>query len=401
MMRRTALLLALLLVVAACGGGSAADFCGEVTRFQEADFSDDPEGALAVLERLERSAPGEIADDMEVMVEGVRLILTALEEGDLSEPEGFDEAEFEAASDRVVAYMEEECGIELEDTDDLEDDGFEDSGASDDSDDIPDEQVYQMVFDGDLSFEHQGETLCTVFEGQMRIDFYELEEFVYDYSATVTGFEGPGTYAGAFEVTDRDASAQGSAQVEVTTVDPVESGLVLVSGSIDGAYGGALGDGTVRGSWSCLLSEDEATGGSGASAGEAAEADSVVEYRISGAATVERAEVGMTICQVDDEMFLLAAPSVNAWGIDVEAAAPQEGAALDAQLRVTPPADSDLVGDDLIFDHVFTGAGTVTFQRVGEAGGFPLLEGTFSGTGLASDAGNSIDVEGTFRCQSF
>lgn len=105
----------LLLTAAACGGddddsaGSSGSFCEKARQLDE-EFADsesddgpDMEAALAAFSDLD--PPAEIADEWDTM-------LGAIQGGDAFDPNDTEAmAEFEAASEKVNTYMEEECGI--------------------------------------------------------------------------------------------------------------------------------------------------------------------------------------------------------------------------------------------------------------------------------------------------
>ena len=150
-----AVLLALLLV-AGCGddddggggsasGGGSGNFCARAAVFQErfdeldSQFSGDeaPSGevfeeAAAAISELADGAPGEIRDDLRTIADGVREIAEVFGDLDFSDPSSFSEEqmaeleevgermeaigeEVEAASGRVEVYLEEECGITIDD----------------------------------------------------------------------------------------------------------------------------------------------------------------------------------------------------------------------------------------------------------------------------------------------
>lgn len=105
---------ALLLTAAACGGdddsaGSSGSFCEKAKQLDEefadsgADESPDINAALAAFGELD--PPAEIADEWETM-------LGVIEGGEAFDPTDSEAmAEFEAASEKVNTYMEEECGL--------------------------------------------------------------------------------------------------------------------------------------------------------------------------------------------------------------------------------------------------------------------------------------------------
>ncbi|HEX6425426.1 MAG TPA: hypothetical protein VFZ79_18205 [Acidimicrobiales bacterium] len=111
---------ALLLTAAACSDGDddgddAASFCD---RFEEIDerysgiedpTDEDFDAAIDAVADLD--PPAEIEEDWNTMIEAFR----SFSEIDVSDPEALADVDFteaEAASDRVDAFLAEECGIE-------------------------------------------------------------------------------------------------------------------------------------------------------------------------------------------------------------------------------------------------------------------------------------------------
>lgn len=149
-MRRIALLVALPALLLACGGDddddvSAGDFCEDASvfeeRFEELDSElsggDVPSGdlfeeAAQAIEDLADDAPGEISDDLNTVADGVREVAAVLEEVDFDDPELLEDperaeelqavaarmeaidAELQAAGERVEAYLQDECGIGID-----------------------------------------------------------------------------------------------------------------------------------------------------------------------------------------------------------------------------------------------------------------------------------------------
>lgn len=107
------------------GGGDAASFCDDARDLDERfagigeDF--DPESLAEVRNTLaDLDAPAEIEDDFETLVDGFDVLIEALEDIDINDPEALQELgglaeefeESEAAADRIGTFLEEECGIE-------------------------------------------------------------------------------------------------------------------------------------------------------------------------------------------------------------------------------------------------------------------------------------------------
>jgi hypothetical protein len=128
--------------LAACGddddgNGSAASFCDDVTTVDEAfstldeDISD-PSQFGEIFSEVEASLagidpPGESADDWDTLTEALAAVVDVVEDVDFEDPEalaalgeeleGLEErfGDVEAASDRIEAFTEEECGVDLGD----------------------------------------------------------------------------------------------------------------------------------------------------------------------------------------------------------------------------------------------------------------------------------------------
>jgi hypothetical protein len=130
-MRRTTPLLALFplaLALGACGddgGGSTEAFCSALEDVENID-----EPTVEELEEVADTAPGEISDDMEVLLDFLR----AIEEDGFEGVEDIDEDELDEAGQNVADFADEECGIDLDAGDDTGG-GSTDDGATDDSGD--------------------------------------------------------------------------------------------------------------------------------------------------------------------------------------------------------------------------------------------------------------------------
>jgi hypothetical protein len=110
--------------LAACGGddngGDVGAFCDKAAELDQFDLSqidptdDDGTSALtARFDELASLAPSDIRGDFDTMTE----VLTVLGDVDVSDPgsvealEDLDQAEFQAAADRLGEYVASECGI--------------------------------------------------------------------------------------------------------------------------------------------------------------------------------------------------------------------------------------------------------------------------------------------------
>lgn len=145
--------LAVAVGMTACGGGSdgasadAGDFCAKAKSFTElsdttgslfengaADSAEIKETWTEVTERLdefEKAAPDEVRGDIATVTGAIDGFSALLEDADynlttvitkaasdpsiLEQFESLDDAEVEAAADRVETYVKAECGIDLDD----------------------------------------------------------------------------------------------------------------------------------------------------------------------------------------------------------------------------------------------------------------------------------------------
>lgn len=126
---RTATALALLVLPACRGGGSREAFCRrvvEVPVVNDADTLVEPGGEelldelVEALEGVRSVAPGDVRPDLNTLVDVTRDLRSVLDEGGPGSAEEEVLAElraglayYGAASERVVAYTERACGIDL------------------------------------------------------------------------------------------------------------------------------------------------------------------------------------------------------------------------------------------------------------------------------------------------
>jgi hypothetical protein len=124
------------------GGGEWCDMArnveAEMDTFEDVDFTD-PESLedayqqmIDEVEDAVDSAPDEIEDDLELIIDGFKELFEALQDVDFDflelDQSVLENSEVEAASDRIEAYNERECGIESDS------DVTDDTDAGDDTD---------------------------------------------------------------------------------------------------------------------------------------------------------------------------------------------------------------------------------------------------------------------------
>ncbi len=261
----------LALVAAACGGGAAeptnqeesapveqeeaaappaaagSGFCTRAAQVIAAfTGTGDLEDAVAAMEALAGEAPVELRADLEMLAEANR---TFLETGN---SEGLNEDEIDAAGDRVDAFLQSECGLT-----DPDEDQFDDGSAAGSS------NTYQMTSTGAYTFEHTGEASCWLVSGGFGVEFFSDQDSDIAYDAAADAEKAvPGTYEGdlGFYTPDEEF-ALGPATITIEEVNDAGNDAVEVRGSIEGSYESEeLGNGQVTGSFSCLITAEEAAG---------------------------------------------------------------------------------------------------------------------------------------------
>lgn len=101
--------------------GGDSEYCaviGELGLAEEnLDLSEDPEGALAAVERMADAAPPELADDFEAFLDRLRQLAEIDEDDGAAALEQifalFTDQEFAAAAEAVESYTLEQCGVQL------------------------------------------------------------------------------------------------------------------------------------------------------------------------------------------------------------------------------------------------------------------------------------------------
>ncbi len=129
-----------------------------------------------------------------------------------------------------------------------------------------------------------------------------------------------------------------------------------------------------------------------------AEAQSWIEYAVTGSATVSDREEEVVMCSKTEDG--LQAHTLGEWNFTFEAESTDPGTYA-ARLQVAAPDDvAPLHDDNFRTDDRLSGDGTVTIEPAGMAMGMPLITVRFEAKKLTSDTGASIDVEGTFHCMA-
>lgn len=112
-------------------GEGSDDFCDKLREFSEdtATFEDDESGEKAVeaLEALEAEAPAEIEDDLGLLVESIRAISEIYADGTATPTaeeqerlKKFQDPKYQAAGQRVNAYAETVCEVDVDEDGDTD-----------------------------------------------------------------------------------------------------------------------------------------------------------------------------------------------------------------------------------------------------------------------------------------
>lgn len=238
-MRRIALALVVALVAAACSSGAApviggGGFCDEARKIVDEVDQMDTEGMefgaiygimADAYGRLAAKAPSELESDLKLLADGAQRLEEAYRSGDLQSESPLTDAEqqaFEDASDRVDAYMTDECGIDSGEGGDAGSDRVDDrTGAvGADAADAPG-SLGGDVNQATLTVTVGGETYTESLSGEMAVscDLYgPLEDgsigiylagdqFEASVSSNDTGVT-PGTYDGLIWVFAADSDLE-------------------------------------------------------------------------------------------------------------------------------------------------------------------------------------------------
>jgi hypothetical protein len=206
------------------GGTGDSEWCDKARRVEAeddllegVDFND-PEALedsyqqmIDLVEDAAESAPEEIADDIDLVVDRSKVIFDALRDADFNvldvEQSVFDDPEADAASERIDAYNEAECGIEsdLDDSPDDSSDVTDDTGDTDDADvtDDSDADTDDDVLSGEGTIRDEllrqfGALGMTDEQANCMVDNLDMDE------VAATGADDPSMFLDLFETCDID-----------------------------------------------------------------------------------------------------------------------------------------------------------------------------------------------------
>ena len=98
------------------GGGSTEEFCDKARDYEEefADADPSDEEAIDALRDLADSAPSDISDDMNGLIDLFEQMAEAGEDPEALAELSEQAEDMTAASERITTFMEDECGITSE-----------------------------------------------------------------------------------------------------------------------------------------------------------------------------------------------------------------------------------------------------------------------------------------------
>lgn len=134
------------------------------------------------------------------------------------------------------------------------------SGSEDQAEDdvdtgtaVLDEVGYELQSTGGVEFDHTGDALCIVTQGQLDVEFYpDLGSDLFYRLRAVDFSDDRSNYGVAFLVEGEGGESMGSGFMEASTSDAGD-GVLFLSGSFTAVFAGQAGDGSVRGRFGCLI----------------------------------------------------------------------------------------------------------------------------------------------------
>ncbi len=118
---------------------------------------------------------------------------------------------------------------------------------------LDDAFAFTATASGDIEFSHEGITDCSATGSEVELQFTDSGSDPHFYYVTIPDFSGTGRYEAEFQIINvlKDGESSGSAIVEI------EQGRIedfdAVGGMFSATYDGALGSGTVEGTYTCLF----------------------------------------------------------------------------------------------------------------------------------------------------
>ena len=118
---------------------------------------------------------------------------------------------------------------------------------------LDDAFAFTATASGDIDFSHDGITDCSVTGSQLELQFTDSGSDPHFYYVTIPDFSGTGRYEAEFQIVSvlKEGESSGTATLEI------EQGRIedfdAVGGMFSATYDGALGSGTVEGTYTCLF----------------------------------------------------------------------------------------------------------------------------------------------------
>ncbi|MEJ2697240.1 MAG: hypothetical protein P8013_11390 [Candidatus Sulfobium sp.] len=121
-----------------------------------------------------------------------------------------------------------------------------------------------------------------------------------------------------------------------------------------------------------------------------------IKYSVSGNAKDQRRDDKLILCKNPSKEFQI--HSIGKWVITIDAVGKGVGPH-QAKFMIAPPEELKNLRKMNSADHRFYGKGTIVLEKAGtDKYNLPAAKGKFSGMGLKSGDGFTIDIEGTFYC---
>lgn len=128
-----------------------------------------------------------------------------------------------------------------------------------------------------------------------------------------------------------------------------------------------------------------------------AQSDVFIEYAVTGAVDHSGRDVDVVMCSSSEDGFII--HTLGDWVFTIETDSPSDGEHV-ASFRVAAPSDvAELKDDNFRTDDRPTGEGTIVIEGAGRGQmNLRLLKVRFNASGLESDGGAVIHVEGSVGC---
>lgn len=121
-----------------------------------------------------------------------------------------------------------------------------------------------------------------------------------------------------------------------------------------------------------------------------------INYKVSGNAQAQQRDDKLILCKNPSKEFQI--HSIGKWVITIDAVGKGAGSHK-AKFMIAPPDELKNLRSRNVADHRFYGEGTVVLENAGtDKYNLPAVKGKFSGRGLKSRDGFTINIQGSFYC---